>query len=85
MLEREEEERLNDRQRPKIGVTAKEAVRSLDSYASHFVANHSPLEQESDRQIATLLTDDVFDSAYRNRKINLTSLTRYDMVKSRLW
>ncbi|BGP03210.1 Endoplasmic reticulum membrane protein 65 [Rhodotorula toruloides] len=65
MLEREEEERLNDRQRPKIGVTAKEA--------------------EMDRQVASLLADDVFDSAYRNRKINLTSLTRYDMVKSRLW
>ncbi|BGP27400.1 hypothetical protein JCM10295v2_006368 [Rhodotorula toruloides] len=65
MLEREEEERLNDRQRPKIGVTAKEA--------------------EMDRQVASLLADDVFDSAYRNRKVNLASLTRYDMVKSRLW
>lgn len=38
-----------------------------------------------DRQVASLLADDVFDSAYRHRKINLTSLTRYDMVKSRLW
>lgn len=59
-------------------------VRSI-SCASYVVANDRPLEQESDRQIATLLADDVFDSAYRNRKINLTSLTRYDMVKSRLW
>ncbi|GAA5860937.1 hypothetical protein JCM8547_003894 [Rhodosporidiobolus lusitaniae] len=65
MLEREEEERLNDRQRPQIGVT--------------------PREAEQNRQVSALLADDVFDSAYRNRKVNLTTLTRYDMVKSRLW
>ncbi|GAA6040433.1 hypothetical protein JCM8097_004547 [Rhodosporidiobolus ruineniae] len=65
MTEREEEERLNSRERAKIGVSTKEA--------------------EQDRQVSALLADDVFDSAYRNRKVNLTTLTRYDMVKSRLW
>ncbi|BGP19783.1 hypothetical protein JCM10213v2_007901 [Rhodosporidiobolus nylandii] len=65
MLEREDEDRLNDRARPKIGVTAAEA--------------------EQDRHTTALLADDVFDAAYRNRKVNLATLTRYDMVKSRLW
>ncbi|GAA5983342.1 hypothetical protein JCM11641_006039 [Rhodosporidiobolus odoratus] len=65
MLDREEEERLNDQARPKIGVTVEEA--------------------EMDRQTSQLLADDVFDTQYRNRKINLTTVSRYDMVKSRLW
>ncbi|GJN93773.1 hypothetical protein Rhopal_006831-T1 [Rhodotorula paludigena] len=42
-------------------------------------------EAELDAQVERLLRDDRFDTAYKGRKIELASLGRYDMVKSRLW
>ncbi|GAA5875756.1 hypothetical protein JCM3774_006448 [Rhodotorula dairenensis] len=64
MSDRVTEEQLNDRQRPKIGVT--------------------PREKESDRHTVAMLSDDSFRDS-RDRKIDLANLTRFDMVKSRLW
>ncbi|KAK4050009.1 hypothetical protein OIV83_003833 [Microbotryomycetes sp. JL201] len=64
MAEREQEDRLNDRQRPKIG--------------------QSPLEANMDRQVADLLKSDKFDS-HKQSQIAWPNISRYDMIKSRLW
>ncbi|GAA5967821.1 hypothetical protein JCM8115_000374 [Rhodotorula mucilaginosa] len=64
MSDRLAEDGLNDRQRPKIGVT--------------------PREKDSDRRTTAMVSDDAFCDS-RHRKIELANLTRFDMVKSRLW
>ncbi|KAM0786165.1 hypothetical protein ACM66B_006972 [Microbotryomycetes sp. NB124-2] len=64
MAEREHEDRLNDRQRPKIGV--------------------SPLEATMDRQAADLLRSDKLDS-HKQAWAAWPNISRYDMIKSRLW
>lgn len=84
---REGEELLASRERAKIGVTAHEAVRFL-LFFSLVPGGHGADAwggQELDAQVEKLLRDDRFDTAYKGRKIELASLGRYDMVKSRLW
>ncbi|ORY54081.1 eukaryotic membrane protein family-domain-containing protein [Leucosporidium creatinivorum] len=64
MTEREGEDRLNDRKRPKIGVTAQ--------------------EDTLDREATDLLRDNNFDAEDKSRKA-WPHISRYDMIKSRLW
>ncbi|SCV73232.1 BQ2448_7157 [Microbotryum intermedium] len=42
-------------------------------------------EASMDKQVERLLKDDIFDANERGRKISLASLSRYDMIRSRLW
>jgi hypothetical protein len=41
--------------------------------------------QTLNREVTSLLADDIFDAEDRTRKVSLASLSRYDMIKSRLW
>ncbi|KDE02249.1 hypothetical protein, variant [Microbotryum lychnidis-dioicae p1A1 Lamole] len=45
----------------------------------------TPAEASMDHQVERLLKDDIFDANERDRKISLASLSRYDMIRSRLW
>ncbi|SCZ99753.1 BZ3501_MvSof-1269-A2-R1_Chr12-2g03455 [Microbotryum saponariae] len=45
----------------------------------------TPAEASMDHQVERLLKDDIFDANERGRKISLASLSRYDMIRSRLW
>lgn len=90
MAEREGEDRLNDRKRPKIGVTTQEDVRDSSPHRACLPAVKHTLNgfrfpsQTLDREVTSLLRDDNFDAEDKSNKA-WPHISRYDMIKSRLW
>lgn len=88
MSDRLAEEHRNDRLRPKIGVTQREKVRGTTptSRSSSQPALTFPISdaKDSDQHTMAMLADETFRVS-RDHKIELANLTRFDMVKSRLW
>lgn len=84
MTEREQEDQLNDRKRPKIGVTAFEKV-SVQSRRTHEDCPlNSNLGQTLDQEVTRMLKDESFDAEDRTTKV-WPHVGRYDLIKSRLW
>ena len=84
MEENAREDELNDRGRPPIGLSSKERVRRLPS-APPFAADPLSPPQEHEREAAKAWDDNAIDVPGKVTKISLTNLSRYDMVKSRVW